>query len=133
MCLTFVTAVIIILKHATFLHLSNLSQESALTQAEKDYHAVNMKSKIQKFLSSSPQNYSLEQVASFIEASDISLYILAPIYIISYQALVLPQRKDHWLKHFWKSKLLHKSTKQHKEGPADPISSGSGVASGSGM
>jgi hypothetical protein len=87
MCLTFVTAVIIILKHATFLHLSNLSQESALTQAEKDYHAVNMKSKIQKFLSSSPQNHSLEQVASFIEASDISLYILAPIYIISYQAL----------------------------------------------
>jgi hypothetical protein len=88
MCLTFVVAVIIILKHATvkFLHLSNPSQESALTQAEKDCQAVNMNSNIQQFLSASPQNHSNEQVASFIEANDIGLYILAPIHTISYQA-----------------------------------------------
>jgi hypothetical protein len=85
MCLTFVVAVIIILKHATFLHLSNPSQESALTQAERDYQAVNMKSNIQQFLSASPQNHSIEQIASFIKANDIGLYILAPIHMISYQ------------------------------------------------
>jgi hypothetical protein len=40
--LTFGVAVIIILKHATFLLLSNLSSESALTQAEADYQAGNI-------------------------------------------------------------------------------------------
>jgi hypothetical protein len=85
--LNFVAAVIIILKHATFLHLSNSSQESALAQAEKDYQAVNIKSSIPQFLSASPQNHSIEQIASFIKANDIGLYILVPIYIISYQAV----------------------------------------------
>jgi hypothetical protein len=83
--LNFVAAVIIILKHATFLLLSNLLSKSALTQAEKDYQVVNMKSNIQQFLLASPQNHSIEQVASFIKANDIGLYILAPIHIISYQ------------------------------------------------
>jgi hypothetical protein len=84
--LNFVAAVIIILKHATFLLLSNLLSKSALTQAEEDYQAVNMKLNIQQFLLASPQNHSIEQVASFIKANDIGLYILAPIHIISYQA-----------------------------------------------
>ncbi|KAN0134489.1 hypothetical protein V8E53_007635 [Lactarius tabidus] len=117
MYLTFGVAVIIILKHATFLLLSNLSSESALTQAEKDYQAGNIGSEIQQFLKASPQSPSNEQFASFIKANDI----------------VPSQKKDHWLKQFWKPILLHKSTKQHKEGSVDPISSGSGVASGSGM
>ncbi|KAN0127830.1 hypothetical protein V8E53_007581 [Lactarius tabidus] len=117
MYLTFGVAVIIILKHATFLLLSNLSSESALTQAEKDYQAGNIGSEIQQFLTASPQNPSKEQFASFIKANDI----------------VPSQNKDHWLKQFWKPILPHKSTKQHKEGSVDPISSGSGVASGSGM
>ncbi|KAN0134499.1 hypothetical protein V8E53_007645 [Lactarius tabidus] len=116
MYLTFGVAVIIILKHATFLLLSNLSSESALTQAERDYQAGNIGSEIQKFLTAS-QSPSNEQFASFIKANEI----------------VPSQKKDHWLKQFWKPILLHKSTKQHKEGSVDPISSGSGVASGSGL
>ncbi|KAN0134552.1 hypothetical protein V8E53_007698 [Lactarius tabidus] len=110
-------AVLIILKHATFLLLSNLSSKSALTQAEKDYQAGNIGSEIQQFLSASPQNPSKEQFASFIKANDI----------------VPSQKKDHWLKQIWKPILLHKSTKQHKGGSVAQISSGSGVASSSGM
>ncbi|KAN0134454.1 hypothetical protein V8E53_007600, partial [Lactarius tabidus] len=117
--LNFWVAVIIILKHATFLLLSNLSSKSALTQAETDYQAGNIGSEIQQFLSASPQNPSKEQFASFIKANDI---------VPSQKT-----QKDHWLKQFWKPILLHKSTKQHKEGSVDPTSSGSGVASGSGM
>ena len=42
-------------------------------------------------------------------------------------------REGLWLKRFWKPKFLHKSIKQHKDGPVDPKSGGSGVAGGSGM
>ncbi|KAN0134472.1 hypothetical protein V8E53_007618 [Lactarius tabidus] len=120
MYLTFGVAVIIILKHATFLLLSNLSSDSALTQAETDYQAGNIGSEIQQFLRASPQSPSKEQLASFIKANDI-----VPSAEI--------KKKDHWLKQFWKPILLHNSTKQHKKGSVDLISSGSGVASGSGM
>jgi hypothetical protein len=84
--LTFEEAVIIILKHATFLLLSNLSSKSALTQAETDYQAGNIKSEIEQFLAESSQEHSLEQFASFIMANDIGLFILALIKIIAYQA-----------------------------------------------
>ncbi|KAN0134535.1 hypothetical protein V8E53_007681 [Lactarius tabidus] len=123
MYLTFGVAVIIILKHATFLLLSNLSPKSALTQAETDYQAGNIGSEIQQFLTASPQSSSIKQFASFIKANEI----------VPSQPSAEIQKKDHWLKQFWKPILLHKSTKQHKKGSADPISSGSGVASGSGM
>jgi hypothetical protein len=86
MYLTFGVAVIIILKHATFLLLSNLSSKSALTQAETDYQAGNIGSEIQQFLTASPQSPSIEQFASFIKANDIGMYILTPIHTISYQA-----------------------------------------------
>ena len=83
MYLTFVEAVIMIFKHATFLRLSNLSPESAVTHAEMDYCAGNMKLKIQQFLAASSQEHSIEQFASFIKANNISLFICAPVEIIS--------------------------------------------------
>jgi hypothetical protein len=84
MYLTFEVAVIIILKHATFLLLSNLSSKAALTQAETDYQEGNMRSEIQQFLTASPQSPSNEQCASFIKAKDIGIFIFAPIHTISY-------------------------------------------------
>ena len=79
------TAVIFILKHATFLYLSNPSQKSALTQADKDYQAANIDLKIQEFLAPSSQELSVEKLAQFIMANDIGMLIL-PINIISYQS-----------------------------------------------
>ena len=88
-------AVIFILKHATFLHLSNPSQKSALTQAEKDYQAANIDMKIQEFLTPSSQELSVEKLVQFIMANDIGLLILAPILNIkSYQAF---SRACEWL------------------------------------
>ena len=77
--LTVMEAVIFILKHATFLHLSNPSQKLALTQAEKDYQAANIDMKIQEFLTPLSQELSAEKLAQFIMANDIGLLILAPI------------------------------------------------------
>ena len=73
-------AVIFILKHATFLHLSNPSQKSALTQAEKDYQAANINMKIQEFLTPSQapyfQEFSVEELTHFIMANDIGMLLL---------------------------------------------------------
>ena len=69
--LTFVTAIIILLKHATLLRLSNLSPEEALTQAGQDYQAANIDEKIQQYLTASAQVHTLEQFARFIIATDI--------------------------------------------------------------
>ena len=125
--LTVMEAVILILKHTTFLHISNPSQKSALTQAEKDYQAANIDMKIQEFLTPSSQEVSVEKLAQFIMANDLGLLILAPIININSPKLFLEH--NGWLKRFWKQTFLHKSIKQHKKGP---ISGGSGVASGSG-
>jgi len=83
--LNFALAVIIILKHATFLCLSDLSPESALTQAEKDYQKMNMKSTIQQFLTPSSQEQSVEKFAQFIMANEIGLFIFSPIQLVSHQ------------------------------------------------
>ena len=77
--LTFMKAVIFILKHATFLHLSIPSQKLSLTQAEKDYMAANIELKIQKFLTPSSQELSVEKLAQFIMANDIGLLFLHPL------------------------------------------------------
>jgi hypothetical protein len=45
--LTFVVAAIIIFKHATYLHITSATAESALTQAEVDYCTANIELKIQ--------------------------------------------------------------------------------------
>jgi hypothetical protein len=76
-------AVIFILKHATFLHLSEPSRMSALIQAEKAYQAANIKLKIQEFLTPSSQEFSKETFAHFIMANDIGLSILAPFITVT--------------------------------------------------
>ena len=78
-------AVILILKHATFLRLS-MSSESAITQVEMDYQAANIDLKIQQYLAASSQEHSVKQFAHFIMATDIGLFIVASVKIISHQA-----------------------------------------------
>ena len=76
MYLTLVKAVILIFKHATLLHLP-MSSKSALTQAAMEYQAANIDLKIQQYLTTSSQEYSVEEFASFIMATDIGIFILA--------------------------------------------------------
>jgi hypothetical protein len=74
--LTFVEAVILILKHASFLWLSNGS-ESALTLAEADYQKANIDLKIQEYLQASSPEHSVEEFAfKFIMATDIGMFIV---------------------------------------------------------
>jgi hypothetical protein len=79
-------AVILILKHATFLRLSNLSPELALIQAELAYQKANIDSKIKQLLRASSQEYSVQLFSSFIMATDIGLLIPESVKIISHQA-----------------------------------------------
>ena len=81
-----VEAVIIIFKHATFLKLSNLSVESALTQAEMNFSASKIDLKIQEYLVATLHENSVQQFADFIMAADIGLFILASVEINSHQA-----------------------------------------------
>ncbi|KAN0137754.1 hypothetical protein V8E53_004238 [Lactarius tabidus] len=67
--LTFVKAVIIILKHATLLRLSNLSRP-ALARADMDYRSANIDSTIYQFLMAFPEP-SPGQRARFIMATEI--------------------------------------------------------------
>jgi len=64
-------AVILILKHATLLCLSNLSPESALTQAELAYQEANIDLRIQQYLRASSQEHSVQQFVDFIMATYI--------------------------------------------------------------
>ena len=103
--LTFGQAIILILKHATFLRLSNLSTaESALAQAELDYQEANVDSKLQQHLTMSSHEHSVDLSAAFILATDFGLFILASAKIIPHQASstiwVLTQNtcpKKRWL------------------------------------
>jgi hypothetical protein len=63
-------AVILILKHATFLLLSIQPWESALVHADQHYSEANIDLKIQEHLAA-PQEHSVEELASFIMATDI--------------------------------------------------------------
>lgn len=65
------TAVILILKHATFLLPLGISWQSALVHADHDYQQANIDLKIQEHLAASSQEHSVEQLASFIMATDI--------------------------------------------------------------
>ncbi|KAH9021800.1 hypothetical protein EDB85DRAFT_2293399 [Lactarius pseudohatsudake] len=67
-----VEAVILILKHATFLRLSNMSGASALAHAEVDYREGNIDSKIRQHLTAPSQEHSDESSAGFIMAIDLS-------------------------------------------------------------
>ncbi|KAH8979665.1 hypothetical protein EDB86DRAFT_626286 [Lactarius hatsudake] len=86
-------AVIIILKEATFLRLSNMSAESALTHAEVDYREGNIDSKIRQHLTASSQEHSDESFARFIMAIDL--------FRLSLRSKSRLHRKDRWFTLFW--------------------------------
>jgi hypothetical protein len=83
-----VEAVILILKHATFLWLSNES-ESALNLAEVDYQKANISLKIQEYLKASSPEPSVEEFAGFIMATEIGMLIVALMIITSHQTFSL--------------------------------------------
>ena len=76
MYLTLLPAVILILKHATFLLLSGISWESALVHADQHYQQANIDLKFQEHLAAFSQELSVEQLAGFIMATDIGWFTL---------------------------------------------------------
>jgi hypothetical protein len=81
---TFLEAVILILKHATLLMgLSAQSAQSALICADVNYQGANIDLKVQQLLTASSQEHSVELLAGFIMATDIGLFILASVKMIS--------------------------------------------------
>ena len=66
------------------MHLSDLSPESDLVQAETDYQAANIDLRIQQYLTTPPQEHSIEGYVGFIMATDIGGFPLAPVDIVSY-------------------------------------------------
>lgn len=86
MHLMFVEVVILILKYPTLLQLSNLSSESALTQAEREYQDANIDSIIQQHLATSSLEHSVDQLTGFIMATDIGMIVPASVTIASHQA-----------------------------------------------
>ena len=80
--LTFVKAVLIILKHATFLRVS-MPPDKALAQAELDYQQANVDSDIQEHLTAFSTEISVERFASFILATNFGLYFGICLNIIS--------------------------------------------------
>jgi hypothetical protein len=79
--LTILVAVIIILRHAALLHLSDLRPESALNHVELAYQEANIDWKIQEHLTASSQEHSVKQFAAFIMATDIGEFILASVQL----------------------------------------------------
>ena len=82
MYLTIVKAVILILKHATFLRLSWLFSDptKALIHAEQDYQEANIDWTIQQHLEASPYKHSVTHVLGFIMATDIGLFLFILIF-----------------------------------------------------
>ena len=76
--LTFLEAVILILKYATFLRLSNLTSKLALAHADLHYQQANIDLKIQEYLMTC-QEQSAELFVGFIMATDIGLFILTSV------------------------------------------------------
>ena len=99
MYLTFLEAVLLILKHASFLCLSSHLDKPALTQAELDYQKADIDLKIQQYLRASSSEHSVEESAHFIMATDIGLFILIFFKIISHQDcniyLALNKTEEH--------------------------------------
>jgi len=60
------TAIIIILKHATTLRPSGLSIQSALARAELDYQKLNIGLKIAQHFTAPHQEYSVQDFLDFI-------------------------------------------------------------------
>jgi hypothetical protein len=73
--LTIVEVVILILKHATSLRLSNTPGQ-ALTLAELDYQKANIDLKIEEHLKAFTPKDSVEKLSDFIMATNIGLSML---------------------------------------------------------
>jgi hypothetical protein len=98
--LTFEKAVILILKHATVLRLSNLPK-SALTYADLGYQRAEIDMIIQQHLITHGAEHSVEILAGFIMNTDIGLCILPFVTSISYHPF---SSSTKWLNHFLKAK-----------------------------
>ena len=77
--LTFVQALLLIFKHAMFLRHSN-TKESALNLAGLKYQKGDIDSKIQDYLKASSPEPSVEEIMSFIMATDIGMFIVALLF-----------------------------------------------------
>ena len=84
--LTFVKAVITILKHATLLRLSNLPRDLALTQAEQEYQTANIDERIRQLLTANSQVHSIQLFVSFLMATEIGWFILTSVALVAHQA-----------------------------------------------
>ena|SRR6267378_6414465 len=78
--LTFPKAVVLILKHATFLRLS-MSFGPALIQADQDYQKAGVDQKIQQHIAAC-QGHSVELDKAFIMAVEIGLSVLVSVHNI---------------------------------------------------
>ena len=95
MYLTIVEVVILILKHATTLRLSNKVKQ-ALPLAELDYKEANIDLKIQEYLKAFTPEDTVEKFADFIMATNIGLFMHSSITTISHLSLKPKQlHKDH--------------------------------------
>ena len=83
MYLTIVKGVILILKHATALRLSD-EPEKALILAEQDYQEARIDLKIQEYLKAFTPEDSVEQFADFIMATNIGLFMHSSIITMSH-------------------------------------------------
>ena len=75
--------VILILKHATILRLSNRPEE-ALILAGQDYQRANIDLKIQEHLNAFTPEDPVEKFADFIMATNIGLFMHLPTITISH-------------------------------------------------
>jgi hypothetical protein len=78
-----VEVVILILKHATSLRLSN-NIEQALTLAELDYQQANIALKIEEHLKAFTPEDSVEKLSDFIMATNIGLFMHSSVTTISH-------------------------------------------------
>jgi hypothetical protein len=80
--LTFLEAVVLILKHATFLCPSKTSK-SALAQADLDYQMANIDLKVQEHLKAYSPGDTVEQFSGFIMAAEIGGFVLLYVTMMS--------------------------------------------------
>ena len=88
-------AVILILKHATILQLSNRPKD-ALAVAEQDYQNAKIDLKIHEYLKAFTPEKSVETFADFIMATNIGMYsFITTISHLIFQPKQL-QRDNHY-------------------------------------
>ena len=73
-------ALLLIFKHAMFLRHSNRKKESALNLAGLSYQKGDIDLKIQDYLKASFSEPPVEEITSFIIATDIGMFIVALLF-----------------------------------------------------